>query len=41
MAGMYVSGDSVRRHDLVVSSDPGDLEAISDATGQRVEVDRP
>ncbi|HEX4081813.1 MAG TPA: hypothetical protein VHX40_02530 [Acidimicrobiales bacterium] len=30
-----------RRHDLVVSSDPGDLTAIANAAGHVLEVERP
>lgn len=32
---------ALRRRDLVVSSDPDDLEAIADAVHRRLEVDRP
>jgi hypothetical protein len=32
---------ALRRHDLVVSSDPDDLHAIAEAVGRRVEIDRP
>jgi hypothetical protein len=32
---------ALRRHDLVVSSDEGDLQAIAAAVGHRLEVDRP
>ena len=32
---------AIRRHDLVVSSDPDDLHAIAAATGRRLEIDRP
>ena len=32
---------ALRRHDLVVSSDPDDLHAIADATARRLEIDRP
>ena len=32
---------ALRRHDLVVSSDPGDLMAIATAVARRLEVDRP
>ena len=31
----------LRRHDLVVSSDPRDLHAIAGAAGRRLEIDRP
>ena len=32
---------AIRRHDLVVSSDPGDLQAIAAAVNRRLEIDRP
>ena len=32
---------AIRRHDLVVSSDPDDLQAIAAAAGRRLEIDRP
>ena len=32
---------ALRRHDLVVSSDPDDLHAIAAAAGRRLEIDRP
>ena len=32
---------AIRRHDLVVSSDPDDLQAIAAAAGRRLELDRP
>jgi hypothetical protein len=32
---------AMRRHDLVVSSDEGDLQAIAAAISRRLEVDRP
>jgi hypothetical protein len=32
---------ALRRHDLVVSSDEDDLQAIADAVSRRLEVDRP
>ena len=32
---------ALRRHDLVISSDPGDLHAIAAAAGHRLEVDHP
>jgi len=32
---------ALRRHDLVVSSDEGDLQAIAAAVSRRLEVDRP
>jgi hypothetical protein len=32
---------ALRRHDLVVSSDPDDLQAIADADARRLEIDRP
>jgi len=32
---------ALRRHDLVITSDPGDLEAIADAINQRLEVELP
>jgi hypothetical protein len=32
---------TLRRHDLVVSSDPGDLQAIAAAVSRRLEIDRP
>ena len=32
---------ALRRHDLVVSSDPGDLQAIASAVGIRLQVDHP
>jgi hypothetical protein len=32
---------ALRRHDLVVTSDPDDLKAIGSAVGRRLEVDRP
>jgi hypothetical protein len=31
----------MRRHDLVVSSDAGDLQAIAAAVSRRLEIDRP
>jgi hypothetical protein len=31
----------IRRHDLVVSSDPDDLQAIAAAVNRRLEIDRP
>jgi hypothetical protein len=32
---------ALRRHDLIVSSDPGDLHAIAAAASQHVEIDLP
>ena len=32
---------AIRRHDLVVSSDPEDLQAIAAAVNRRLEIDRP
>jgi hypothetical protein len=32
---------ALRRHDVVVSSDPDDLHAIADAAARRLEIDRP
>jgi hypothetical protein len=32
---------ALRRRDLVVSSDPGDLQSIASAVGERVETDHP
>lgn len=32
---------ALRRHDLVISSDPGDLRAIAAATGHHLEIDHP
>ncbi|MGH3188572.1 MAG: hypothetical protein ACRDPY_39170 [Streptosporangiaceae bacterium] len=32
---------ALRRHDLVVSSDPGDLRAIATAASRQLEIDRP
>jgi hypothetical protein len=32
---------ALRRHDLVVSSDPGDLQAIAAAANRELEIDRP
>ena len=32
---------AIRRHDLVVSSDPDDLRAIAAAVDRRLEIDRP
>jgi hypothetical protein len=32
---------AMRRHDLVVSSDAGDLQAIATAVSRRLEIDRP
>jgi hypothetical protein len=32
---------ALRRHDFVVSSDPGDLEAIATVAARRLEIDRP
>jgi hypothetical protein len=32
---------ALRRHDLVVSSDETDLQAIASATGNRLEIDHP
>jgi hypothetical protein len=31
----------LRRGDLVVSSDPGDLQSMAAAVGERVEIDHP
>lgn len=36
-----VTEGALRRHDLVVTSDPDDLGAIAAAVGRRLEVDRP
>src|ERR1035441_7416801 len=38
--GCVVEG-AMRRHDLVVSSDAGDLQAIAAAVSRRLEIDRP
>ncbi len=32
---------AIRRRDLVVSSDPDDLQSIASDTGRRLEIDRP
>ena len=32
---------AIRRHDLVVTSDPDDLQAIAAAVNRRLEIDRP
>jgi hypothetical protein len=32
---------ALRRRDLVVSSDPDDLQSIASATGHRIEIDHP
>ena len=32
---------AIRRHDLVVTADPGGLQAIAAATGHRLQVDHP
>ena len=32
---------AIRRHDLVLSSDPDDLQAIAAAVNRRLEIDRP
>jgi hypothetical protein len=32
---------AVRRRDLVISSDPDDLQSIASATGHRLEIDHP
>jgi len=32
---------ALRRRDLVVSSDPGDLQSIASAAGERIEIDHP
>ena len=32
---------ALRRHDLVVSSDPDDLKSIASAIGHRLEIDHP
>lgn len=32
---------ALRRHDLVISSDPGDLRAIAAAISRQLEIDRP
>ena len=32
---------ALRRHDIVISSDPDDLEAIADSVNRRLEVERP
>ena len=32
---------ALRRHDLVITSDPGDLRAIAAATGNHIETDHP
>ena len=36
-----VVGGALRRHDIVVSSDPDDLEAIANSVNRRLEVERP
>jgi hypothetical protein len=40
LAGCDVEG-AIRRHDLVVSPDPEDLQAIAAAVNRRLEIDRP
>lgn len=32
---------ALRRHDLVISSDPGDLHALAAALGQHLDIDQP
>jgi hypothetical protein len=32
---------ALRRHQLVISSDPDDLNAIAESIGRRIEIDRP
>src|SRR5579863_4877305 len=32
---------AARRHDLVITSDPGDLHSIASAIGQQLEIDQP
>ena len=32
---------ALRRHDLIISSDPGDLQAIAAAISRRLEIDHP
>ncbi len=32
---------ALRRHDIVISSDPNDLKSIAAAAGRRIEVERP
>ncbi len=32
---------ALRRHDLIISSDPGDLQAIAAALGQQLDIDHP
>ena len=41
IADACVVEGAMRRHDLVVSSDEGDLQAIAAAISRRLEVDRP
>jgi hypothetical protein len=36
-----VAEGALRRHDLIISSDPGDLHAIAAATSQHLEIDLP
>jgi len=37
----FVTEGALRRRDLVISSDPGDLKALAAAVNRRLEVDRP
>jgi hypothetical protein len=41
IVGACVVEGALRRHDLVVSSDEDDLQAIAAAVSRRLEVDRP
>lgn len=41
IVGACVAEGALRRHDLVVSSDEGDLQAIAAAVSRRIEIDRP
>jgi hypothetical protein len=41
IAGASVVEGAIRRHDLVISSDRGDLEAIATAAGRSVHVEDP
>lgn len=36
-----VAEGAIRRHDIVVSSDPGDIQAIAAAAGRYLEIDHP
>jgi hypothetical protein len=41
MVDACVVEDALRRRDLVVSSDPGDLTAMANVAGWALEVERP